>query len=293
MPDALEKLVKNSGGSEAVPTEASKKINEAKRRLCYICDPLVLESTEYKPERTVNSIEIYIKANPVDRILYSEISSFIVGLNEKERATVSTNLDTLISYVLDNGVESDVRKISIKLYDHFQLNLIQLENARAASDKALTESIVEEKEKLHKEVKGIEKEYITILGIFAAIMLAFVGSFTFSTSVLNNISQTNAHVLILVALVVGLVFVVLITVLIDFLRDINEKSVVGANGNKKLNNASKWAIIVLSLLIALTLLGNAISKIKLPEKVYIGTIAEEQKQEEDLTESAGEQPSQN
>lgn len=58
-------------------------------------------------------------------------------------------------------------------------------------------------------------------------------------------------------------------------------------------NASKWAIIVFSILIALTLLGNALSKIKLPEKVYIGTIAEEQKQEEDLTENAGEQPSLN
>ena len=88
MPETLDKLAKNSGGSEAVPTEASKKINEAKRRLSYICNPLIFESTEYKPERTVNSIEKFIKANPVDRILYSEINSFIVGLNEKERANM-------------------------------------------------------------------------------------------------------------------------------------------------------------------------------------------------------------
>ena len=125
----------------------------------------------------------------------------------------------------DNAVSPDIQKISIKLYDHFQLNLIQLENAKAASDKAIAESIVEEKEKLHQEVKGIEKEYITILGIFAAIMLAFVGSFTFSTSVLENIAKTDVYSIALIALIIGLVFLILITVLIDFLRDINDKVV--------------------------------------------------------------------
>lgn len=78
--------------------------------------------------------------------MYSEISSFIVGLNESERATVSTNLETLVSYVLDNDVGLDIQKISIKLYDHFQLNLIQLENAKKSSDRAIAESIVYEKE---------------------------------------------------------------------------------------------------------------------------------------------------
>lgn len=274
MNNLLDKLGKNDSGIDASPTESAKKLNDVKRRLQYIYKPLKLEAGKYKPELSVTSIGLYIKDNPIQRILYSEISSFIVGLNENERATVSTNLDTLVSHVLDNAVSPDIQKISIKLYDHFQLNLIQLENAKAASDKAIAESIVEEKEKLHQEVKGIEKEYITILGIFAAIMLAFVGSFTFSTSVLNNIAKTDVYSIALIALVIGLVFLILITVLIDFLRDINDKVVKDEKGKRKINVVSKCAIILLSVLIIITMLGSVLVKIELPEKVYIGSYAE-------------------
>ena len=63
----------------------------------------------------------------------------------------------------------------------------------------------DEVEESHKEIKGIQKEYITILGIFAAIMLAFVGAFTFSTSVLNNLGKADTLELVAVAIVIGLV----------------------------------------------------------------------------------------
>ena len=288
MPDALDKLGRNSSGLEAAPSKSSKTINDAKKLLSYICVPLKLDSSEYKPERTVEKIDIYIRDNSIDRILYSEITSFIVGLNENERATASTNLDTLISYVLDNDVKPDIRKISIKLYDHFQLNLIQIENAKAASDKAIAESIADEKEKLHDEVKRIEKDYITILGIFASIMLAFIGSFTFSTSVLNNISNVNGFLLMMVALVIGLVFVILITILLDFLREINDKIEVDTNGNRKYYHASKLAIIIFCILIAISVIGNTISKIRLPETIYIGTNDKDQVQEVNMNDSTKE-----
>lgn len=274
MPDALEKLGKNITGTETKPTDSSKKLNDVKRRLSYICQPLTLDADKYKPERTVESIERYIKDNPLERILYSEISSFIVGLSESERASVTTNLDALITYVLDNHVDPDIQKISIKLYDHFQLNVIQLENAKVASDKAIAESIVDEKDKLHKEVKGIEKEYITILGIFAAIMLAFIGSFTFSTSVLNNISHTDVYALVLIALVIGLVFVIMITVLIEFLLEINDKLILDENGKRKMNQASKCTIILLLLLIAIVFIGNIILKISASEREHTSVQSE-------------------
>lgn len=266
MTEALDKLGKNSSGSEAIPTESSETMNRVKNKLNLLCRELKLDSDQYKPERTVNSISKYINGNSIGRILYSEISSFIVGLNESERATVSTNLETLVSYVLDNDVGLDIQKISIKLYDHFQLNLIQLENAKKSSDRAIAESIVYEKEQLHKEVKGIEKEYITILGIFAAIMLAFVGAFTFSTSVLNNISSVEPNTLILVALIIGLVFTLLLTVLISFLREINENTRDKDGKRRVIPWASVLAIAVLSSLIIISIIGQTVSKMNLLEK---------------------------
>ena len=77
-----------------------------------VYQPLTLDADKYKPERTVDSIGIYIRDNSIQRILYSEISGFIVGLSEKERATVSTNLERLLSYVLDNDVSTDIQKIA-------------------------------------------------------------------------------------------------------------------------------------------------------------------------------------
>lgn len=232
----------------------------------------MIDSENYSPKKTVSSIDNYIKENSkIDRILYSEISSFIIALDEGGRGTFSTNIEKLLMYVLDenNSVQEDSRKICIKIYDHFQLNLTQIESSAAITRMEIANAISEEKASLHKEVKGIEKEYITILGIFAAIMLAFVGAFTFSTSVLNNVSNTDMYKLVIIALVIGLVFIVLIMLLIEFLRDINEKIITDENGKRKMNPIGKVAIIVLTILIGGAILGNAISQIKFPEKVYI------------------------
>lgn len=280
MTNPLDKLAKGYGEVDETPAKSAKTINTAKRRLRDIYQPLTLGANQYSPERTVNSVEKFIKENPVQRIFYSEISSFISGLSENGRATVSANLDTLVSYVIDNEVSSDIQKICIKIYDHFQLNLIQFENAKAASDKAIAESITGEKEKLHSEVKSIEKEYITILGIFVSIMLAFVGGFTFSTSVLNNVSDINLYTLVIIALVIGLVFVILITILLDFLREINDKVEKDSHGKRKKNETSIFAIILLSILITVAMIGGVLSKTKMPEKTYIEPNAESQTQSE-------------
>ena len=272
MSDTMEKLLKQESNDSVVPAKPSKKLNETKRRLNGICKSIMIDSEAYLPQKTVDSIDAYIKeATKVDRILYSEISSFVIALDESGRGTFATNIEKLLIYVLDetNSVQDDGRKICIKIYDHFQLNLAQIESSAAITQLQIAKTIGEEKASLHREVKAVEKEYITILGIFAAIMLAFVGAFTFSTSVLNNVTNTNAYKLAIIALIIGLIFVTLITILIEFLREINNRARSGKDGKWKMNSVSKWAIIFLCILIGVTILGNAISQIKFPDKVYI------------------------
>ena len=89
-----------------------------------------------------------------------------------ERGIFATNLEKLLLYSLDdkNGVNDDCKKMIVKIYDHFQLALHQIENV----NNIFANSIEEAKENLQKQIKGVEKEYISILGIFAAIVLAFV-----------------------------------------------------------------------------------------------------------------------
>lgn len=100
----------------------------------------------------------------------------------EQRGIFATNVEKLLLYSLDekNHVGADTKKIIVEIYDHFQLAISQIENA----NNIFAASIEDAKDKLQQQVKGVEKEYISILGIFASIVLAFVGGITFSTSVL-------------------------------------------------------------------------------------------------------------
>ena len=111
------------------------------------------------------------------------------------------------------------RRAIIKIYDHFQLALHQIENV----NNIFANSIEEAKDNLQKQIKSVEKEYISILGIFAAIVLAFVGGITFSTSVLQNISAVSAFRLLLVVDFLAFVLINIIYILVKFIFTINEK----------------------------------------------------------------------
>lgn len=150
----------------------------------------------------------------------------------------------------------DIRKEIIKLYDHTNLDISRinytkrmagetqselarakvliedLKNKLAESDVARAEAVNHlntESSKLKEEVrdgqKKMQNEYITILGIFAAIVLAFTGGMTFSSSVLENIDKASIYRMIAIVLILGLVLSNLIWLLIDFLRYINGKSI--------------------------------------------------------------------
>ncbi|WP_412771483.1 hypothetical protein [Ligilactobacillus murinus] len=139
-----------------------------------------------------------------------------------QRGVFATNLEKLLLYSLDddNLVSEDCKKMIVKIYDHFQLALHQIENV----NNIFADSIEEAKENLQKQIKGVEKEYISILGIFASIVLAFVGGITFSTSVLQNISAVSVFRLLLVVDFLAFVLINVIYILVKFIFTINEKN---------------------------------------------------------------------
>lgn len=247
----------------------SKKYNTTKRRINSICYCLTIETKKYCPEKTIKQIDLYVNTkDKIARIPYSEISNHLFNLEPDKRATFLTNVENLLIYSLskEDSINDDVVKIVTKIYDHTQLVNYQIENM----NDIFAQRIVDAKVDLHNEIKGVEKEYITILGIFASIMLAFVGAFTFSTSVLNNLGKTGTLDLVVVALVIGLVFVLLISILIDFLRDINDKVIRKKNGKKKWNAKIVASIGVLAFVAVVTIIALGVSKMSFPEKINIG-----------------------
>ena len=214
-------------------TQKSKKsyqYQNTKEKMHNICTALEMDANDYNPQKTVDNISRYLSSdNRLDRILYSEISNHVYELDSVHRGNFNTNIESLLFYAIKNDslVEEDCKKIIIKIYDHFHLALYQIENV----NNIFAEGIEETKENLNKQVKSIEKEYISILGIFAAIILTFVGGMAFSTSVLQNMASVSIYRLLITTDFLAFVFINVVYLLISLvLTKCRRKALASAMG---------------------------------------------------------------
>lgn len=152
----------------------------------------------------------------------------------------------------EQGKPKDISKEIIKLYDHTNLEIARINYTNYMTDETKSELIrnknlivdlerkVDESERksedtfkqtkednkrtleaLQKNQKDMQKDYIAILGIFASIVLSFTAGMAFSTSVLDNIYKSSIYRTVIVASLVGMVFIVMIWLLMDFVRSIH------------------------------------------------------------------------
>lgn len=232
--NALERT-DDGATSHVVKLDNSKKYNNSKRKINQICRNLTLDTKSFIPIKSVEQIAVYLRTkDKMTRILYSEISNYMFNMESEQRMVFLTNVESLLIFSLDVGnlsgvildkdpdtLVDDIAKIIVKIYDHTQLVNYQIENMNTI----FAQSISDAKLDLHKEIKGIEKEYISILGIFAAIVLAFVGGITFSSSVLQNIGKVSIYRLLVVVVMLAFVIVNVIWLLIKFIAEINDKDI--------------------------------------------------------------------
>lgn len=168
----------------------------------------------------------------------------------------------------------DISNSINKLYDHVNLDIARIAYLEGADNEISGESAIkninsqlttlendikkaqqikEDYDKTEKKIIDVEqkinsaqKEYITILGIFASIVLAFTGGIAFSTSVLNNIAQASIYRTIIISLIIGLV---LINILFGLFFYINK--LVGKEGKIQPLIISNAVILVLILVTVL------------------------------------------
>ena len=248
-----DNLFKNDNSSILQPQYDNKAFNFSKHKIYGICSSVSKNSNEYEPRKTIDSIETYLNQNKnFERFLYSEVSNYVFSLSISQRGTFATNVEKLLLYALkpDSNVEESTKKLVIKLYDHFQLAIHQIENVKnIASD-----SIENAKVDLKNEVKGMQKEYITILGIFASIVLTFVGGISFSSSVLENIAKASPFRLILVIDFLGFILINTIYLLLKFILIIN---------NNKAEFSVKWVNITCLVIAIIILIVWILNKINI------------------------------
>lgn len=244
-----EKLLKGSKVAKK-QSKVAAEFNHSKEKIKNICISLSYDSIRFNPKLVVNNINQYINSGKgIERILYSEISNYIFELDYDELPTFSSNIDTLMDYILKNGNELSEKCIDfvIKLYDHCQLAFHQVENTRDLFD----ENIENVKERLQVDVNEMEKEYITILGIFASIVLAFVGGLVFSNSILRYISSISIFRLVLVIDLLGVVLITVIYLLMQFIMSINDSYFFGFN--------IKWLYVIAGLIAVLDIAAWGVS----------------------------------
>lgn len=196
-----------------------------------ICQSFESRGYPYDPKNTIDKLEQYHEFMcqlGVERLLYSQISAYVLKLSDNQRPIFESNVYVFGSYLFDLNnneyIDPSIKNNGIRLYDHIQLALIQhdatdswIQQRKEFVDEELDKT-KKKIERIEKNAKGIakqsreksermEREYIGILGIFSSVLLACIGGFIFSTSVFSNIQSVSIYRLVLILSLVALVIV--------------------------------------------------------------------------------------
>lgn len=167
----------------------------------------------------------------------SEATATASGYYLEDNCVIQMNLDALTP-VVEARCTGEARRGFEKLRDHTFLEIGRLSyNARIndIQDKrfALTlEDINLAQERLDKSNKKLEaaehriesaqRENVTILGIFAAIVIAFTAGMGFTASVLQNIDAVSIYRLVFVIVLMGLMLFNLLYALFRFVHRVTK-----------------------------------------------------------------------
>ncbi len=153
------------------------------------CNSLCVDASKYDPKKTVKYIKDYLADKSIDRVLYYKFSKFIFEQEVTSIAKFENNLQKLMEYVLDPSqkISSNVIEAIVKIYDHFYLVNVQIENVRLIAQKSAASA----REQISSELKGVEKDYISILSIFSAVIMTFFGGFNYIASALSSLNEAN------------------------------------------------------------------------------------------------------
>lgn len=235
----------------------NSKLSESKKFISEVLDSL--KNSDYDILTTIDIIEGYVTdKRGLERLVYSQLTTEIYSINgDEEREIINQNISRLLDHATLNCQTGDCQKIILKFYDHYQLANFQfskvnkeLENTISRASVKLTKEI-KEVENISNQTKNdyenMERQNITILGIFASIVLTFVGGMIFSSSVLSNIHSSSIFRLVFISCIIGLVFINMIYLLLSFIMKLNNK-------DDKEFFCLKWCNSMFLIIMALTTL---------------------------------------
>lgn len=205
---------------------------------------------------------------------YSTISRFII---ERKNSFLSNNSDKrqieeALWQVVSDKIEMIYSQAKDRKYEHldrlFKLkDHISLEIARM-SDSTKIQLDIEEQinnaknslKDFEQTSKNIQKDYIAILGVFAAIILAFVSGLVFSNSVLQNIDKASIYKLLLISVTIGFFITNILLFLFNFVKSITKSNESNGALDPHISYFNLVAIILILVLLVVSISHESIYK---------------------------------
>lgn len=181
------------------------------------------------------------------RHFYSDVFSVLTQINDGDDQgsidVLGQNMDILLCGYQAKNSDDEGKLIDIsdqirKLYDHISLDIARIKYSEKGdvevsgqeSIEKIRSQINDDESKiitLQDSVKEatvkadkMQKEYVSILAIFAAVIGVFFSGVGFSTSVLSNIDKSSIYRILLGVTILGMFLFNLLALLLGFIREI-------------------------------------------------------------------------
>lgn len=252
--------------SRLITSDVEKETNSFKNNLLVHSEALfhilTVNSSAFDCKEFIEHLINYL--NEFERIQYSAFSSLIYNSDFEIRGVISTNLDKLLDYLFvtdfrkafpDDKKREMIKKIIIKLWDHYHLAYSQLQDLNRDD---FYEKFIPERDEIKLEIKEeskiINKELISMVAIFTAMSFLILGSLSPLSSILTQTIE-NLPVLniCIVCLFWGLCVYNLIYLFMYLVGKIIDKSITSRGSCKFYKRHMIFlignALIILSLII--------------------------------------------
>lgn len=217
---------------QATQQERREALVEALNQLADIRPESALSRTE--TEECVEFFRNLYSDGAAYRHLYSDVCAVMyaflsqnadeldAGVPYKARS-LANNMELICGEIEGRSDISDSTKKSVsKLYDHIELENTRMEyfakqnKVSIDSARKLQDDVASVGERVEAMQGKLQRDNVTILGIFSAIVVAFTAGSSFSSSVLQNMSSVGAYRLLFIVLALGLIMFDLVMALFFF-----------------------------------------------------------------------------
>lgn len=224
-PEFFSKDIFKQDNEENESTECPDLLMQNKEWIDKICNSLK-DIRNYSPQKVFDLINNYENSKEkLPRILYSQITANIFTVDDQIRGVILQNIESLVYYALkdvedkssqnENSYSNTVKTV-IRIYDHVNLASQQVSET-IKSTKETTENLEKRVKLVNEKLDNSQREYVAILGIFATVVVTFMGGMMFTSSTLTGMAQVSIYRLIGMIALLGFVLFNLSLLLIRFL----------------------------------------------------------------------------